>query len=266
MDRQVGGGQRLRENATVSEFARCSVLVHAPAPASAERPPALNLWGGESVVFGRGSATHPVDLRLGGPGVSRVAGRIDAVDSYWMLTNLASWAQATYVVHNDEGRGEHFTLRPGERLPVPFAASRVELLDAASNVVDFKVFVLRRDPTPVVRPVTPETGGRTTGPAHPMDETTKHFLVLVALCEPRLVHGSAAVPTVPELLRRVQRTRTGGGISTASAVNFHIEYLVDRLGLRNDMLEGRRAALINRALWFGIVREEHLDLLTRDER
>ncbi len=181
-----------------------------------------------------------------------------------MLTNLASKPNATYVVHNDEGRGEHFTIRPGERLPVPFTASRLELLDAESNVVGFKVFVLRR--TAVAVPaVSTAADSRTRDPVRPVDETTKYFLVLVALCEPRLVHGSAAVPTIPELLSRVQRTRTGFDIRTHSAVNFHLEYLLDRLGLRGyDGLEDRRAALINRALWFGIVREEHLDLLADD--
>lgn len=214
-------------------------------------------------MFGRGSHTRRVDVRLDRPGISRFAGRIEAVDGYWILTNLASKANATYVVHNDEGRGEHFTIRPGERLPVPFTESRIELLDAQSTVVGFKVFVLRRAAAAI--PVTTATVGRTGGPVRPVDETTKHFLVLVALCEPRMVHGSAAVPTIPELLRRVQRTQTGRDIRTQSAVNFHIEYLVDRLGLRDyDGLVDRRAGLINRALWFGIVREDHLDLLADD--
>ncbi|MET8649875.1 FHA domain-containing protein [Nocardia aurea] len=246
----------------MTETNQCSVLVHVPAMSGpTPRPAALNLWPGEQVMFGRGSASWRVDIRLDRPGISRLAGRVEAMDGYWMLTNLASTANATYVVHNDQGRGEHFTIRPGDRLPVPFRESRIELLDAESNVFGFKVFVLRRAAAAI--PVSTATVGRTGSPVRPINETTKHFLVLVALCEPRLVHGSAAVPTIPDLLRRVQDTRTGCDIRTHSAVNFQIEYLVDRLGLRDsDGLEDRRAGLINRALWFGIVREEHLGLLT----
>ncbi|MBY8858245.1 hypothetical protein K7711_17320 [Nocardia sp. CA2R105] len=240
----------------------CSVLVHAPAPpGGGPRPAAINLWPGEQAMFGRGSDTRPVDVCLDRPGISRLAGRIEVVDGYWILTNLAGKATATYVVHNDEGRGEHFTIRPGERLPVPFTGSRVELLDAESTVIGFKVFVLRRAAAAIPAAAT-TTVGRTVNPVRPVDETTKHFLVLVALCAPRMVHGAAAVPTIPELLRQVQRTSTGRDIRTPSAVNFHLEYLVDRLGLRDyNGLEDRRAGLINRALWFGIVREEHLGLL-----
>ncbi len=251
-------------NGAVTEINKCSVLVHVPAPqGTVMRAPALNLWPGEQAMFGRGSDTRRVDVRLDRPGISRLAGRIEALDEYWILTNYASKADATYVVHNDEGRGEHFTIRPGERLPVPFTESRIELLDAESNVVEFKVFVLRRAAAPIL--ITTATVGGTGDPVRRVDETTKHFMVLVALCEPRMVHGSTAVPTIPELLRRVQRTKTGRDIRTLSAVNFHIEYLVDRLGLRGyDGLDDRRAGLINRALWFGIVREEHLGLLADD--
>ncbi|MFD4456824.1 hypothetical protein [Nocardia sp. NPDC058480] len=238
----------------------CSVLVHVPAPLEGPRQPALNLWPGEASSFGRGSDTFRVDIRIDRPGISRVAGRIEVVDSYWLLTNLSSRTTATYVVHNDEGRGEHFTIRPGERLPVPFASSRVELLSAEGEVVDFKVFAMRR-PLATIPEVT--VTGRTADPIRPLDPTTKHFLVLVALCEPRLVYGSAAIPTIPGLLRTLRRTATGQDLATTAAVNYHIEYLVERLGLKGyGELEDRRAALIGRALWFGIVREEHLALLT----
>ncbi|MEV5839348.1 hypothetical protein [Nocardia sp. NPDC052112] len=103
------------------------------------------------------------------------------------------------------------------------------------------------------------TGSRLLG--KPRDR--KLFLVLVALCEPRSVHGSAAIPTIPGLLERVRGTAVGASIKTTAAVNSHIDYLVDRLGLRGyNGFEDRRAALIDRALWFGIVGEEHLPLRT----
>ncbi|QLY27571.1 serine/threonine protein kinase [Nocardia huaxiensis] len=236
-----------------------SVLVHVPAEEGGVRQPGLNLWPGEAVTFGRGAADLRVDIRLDRPAVSRLAGRIEAVDFYWLLSNLSTRPNASYVVHNDEGRGEHFTIRPGERLPVPFTASRVQLLGGDSKVVEFKVFAMRRG---AVAPPALPTTTQTVEPFRPLSVDAKHFLILVALCEPRLVYGSAAIPSIPDLLRRVQRTAAGRDLETTSAVNFHIEYLIDRLGLRGyEGLEDRRAALINRALWFGIVGEQHLELL-----
>ncbi|WP_084529774.1 hypothetical protein [Nocardia crassostreae] len=237
-----------------------SILIHLPAPVGAPRPPALNLWPGEVATFGRGTDIYPVDVTLDREGISRLAGRIEALDFYWLISNLSTRSNKSYVVHNDEGKGEYFTIRPGERLPVPFRAARVELLAADAEVMEFKVFAMRRS-VPAI-PVAVEAG-RTVDAIRRLDPNTKHSLVLVALCEPRLVHGSAAIPTLPELLRRVRRTTAGRDLGTTAAINYHLEYLVDRLGLRDyDGLEDRRAALINRALWFGLVGEQHLELLT----
>ena len=108
--------------------------------------------------------------------------------------------------------------------------------------------------------------------AFPLDETAKYFLVLVALCEPRLRDCSTPiVPTVPQVLERLGDLPAARGL-TRSAVNFHIDYLartklrvkstgIDATGDGTAKADWQRAALISLALQFDLVREEHLALL-----
>jgi hypothetical protein len=98
--------------------------------------------------------------------------------------------------------------------------------------------------------------------------TAKYFLVLVALCEPRLRdQPNHDVPTASQVAERL-RPLPGCADLTRSAVNFHIDYLArTKLRFRPDAdepggrMEGKRAALAALALRLDLVREEHLALL-----
>jgi serine/threonine-protein kinase len=232
-----------------------------PAP----RPRLLRLGPGETADFGRGAPGSPVPVLLADPGVSRCAGQIAAAEDYWRLSNYSR--TATYVVENLEGAGEHIKVAPGRLgAPVPFEFSRV-LLPAEGADACFKVFAPQHayqdDET------APGGGERTTLP-FALDPTAKYFLVLLALCEPRLRNASTgAVPGVGGVLERLRPLASCRDL-TRSAVNYHIDYLASvKLRLRDDAAEpadggltgGKREELVAFALRFDLVREEHLTLL-----
>jgi hypothetical protein len=233
---------------------------------SARRPRLLKLGPGETAEFGRGAPGSPVPVRLNDPGVSRCAGQIVAAEDYWRLSNYSR--TATYVVENLEGAGEHIKVAPGRLgAPVPFEFSRV-LLPAHGADACFKVFAPQHayqdDPDQ-----DPGGGERTTLP-FALDPTSKYFLVLLALCEPRLRNASTgAVPGVGGVLDRLRPLESCRDL-TRSAVNYHIDYLASaKLRLRDEsagseddgLTGGKRAELVAFALRFDLVREEHLALL-----
>ncbi|MGI5486763.1 hypothetical protein [Microtetraspora malaysiensis] len=237
-----------------------TILLQAEAPgpelSTLEIPP------GREVSFGRGDRSAPVDFPLHHPGVSRRAGAIMAVDDYWLLTNLSR--TATLVVENPEGGGEFLKVAPGRAAaPVPFEFARV-VLPVADRSCSFLVFASQHSYIDFDAPK--NTAGEPTLSAFAVDETAKYFLVLVALCEPRLRDcSSPVIPTVPEVLDRL-RSAPGGVELTRPAVNFHIDYLA-RTKLRVKEASGtrkadwQRAALVSVALRFDLVTEDHLALL-----
>jgi hypothetical protein len=83
----------------------------------------------------------------------------------------------------------------------------------------------------------------------------------VSLCEPLLrAPSGAALPTSAEIARDLRRR---GIPVTARAVDWHIEYLVDKLGLRPDRpgrarRSWRKEALAAAALRLALVGTEHL--------
>jgi hypothetical protein len=202
-----------------------------------------------------------VDIELRHPAVSRLAGGIRAIDTYWALTNLSR--SRTYVVENPEGGGEFIKVPPGRvDAPIPFEFGRI-VLPARETSMSLLVFAPAHS---FLRPFVPgpEFSGTETRSAFTLDPTSKYFLVLVALCEPRLRDPSTPViPTVPQIIDRL-----GGSGLTPSAVAFHIKYLATtKLRVRQEGVEGRadwqRAALVSQALRFDLVRAEHLALLSR---
>ncbi|MYS22202.1 MULTISPECIES: serine/threonine protein kinase [unclassified Streptomyces] len=234
-----------------------------PAP----RPRLLKLGPGQCARFGRGAPGSPVPVRLRDPGVSRCAGQITAAEDYWRLSNYSR--TATYVVENLEGAGEHIKVAPGRLgAPVPFEFSRV-LLPARGADASFKVFAPQHAYQGDSPEAGPAGGERTTTP-FALDPTAKYFLVLLALCEPRLRNASTgAVPGVGDLLERLRPLDACRDL-TRSAVNYHIDYLASvklRLldeaadGGRDGLSGGKREELIAFALRFDLVREEHLALL-----
>jgi hypothetical protein len=227
----------------------------------------LDLEPGQDIAFGRGRQRMPIELILDDPRVSRLAGRIRAVEDFWTISNLSR--DKTYVVENPEGGGEFIKVPPGRLgAPIPYEFSRV-ILPAGHSSLSFLVFAPQHAyalPTATVPPT-----GQETISAFPLDETAKYFLILVALCEPRLGDPSSPViPTVPQIISRLVGHPTCADLSR-TAVNFHIEYLARNKLRVKDPGEGvkadwQRAALVSLALRFDLVRAEHLALLPRRSR
>jgi hypothetical protein len=225
---------------------------------------------GGTVRFGRGEPAVPVDVALDDPGVPRLAGEIGAVGDYWTLTNLSR--DRTYAVENPEGAGEHIKV-PARRIasPIPFEFSRV-VLPVRQTFVSFYVFAPRHAYAENHRELA--EAGEPTLAAFPLDESSKYFLVLVALCEPRLRDESHVdIPTVEAVVERLRSHPSCGSLSTA-AVTFHIDYLARvKLRVKDDSVDGaskrlesKRAALVSLALRFNLVSEDHLRLLPHRSR
>ncbi|MDQ0935405.1 serine/threonine protein kinase [Streptomyces turgidiscabies] len=247
------------------------VLVHLPSDGrtpsmAAPEPVSLRLGPGDVARFGRGSASVPVDLRPANPAVSRLAGEIRVTEDHWQLSSLS--ATRTYLVENPEGAGEYFRAPPRRAgAPVPFEFARV-LLPARGSTGTFQVFA----PGHVYLGARPTAGSAGTGTlaGFSRDEASTYFLVLVALCEPRLRDESVvAVATTSQIVERL-RKQPGCERLTARAVSSHIDCLAaEKLritapatgtgqGVRRN---GKREAVVGLALRFGLVREEHLRLL-----
>ena len=239
------------------------VIIQYEQPAT-RRHDVFTLEPGQSATFGRGSPNRPVDVVIDHHGVPRLAGRITAVEDYWMLSNLSR--DRTYLVEDPEGAGAHVKVAP-RRLgaPIPFELSKL-VLPVDDGKAELVVFA------PQHRFGEPELPGRADGEAtsagFALDETAKYFLVLVALCEPRLRDSATvALPSDKEIVARL-RALPGCGRTSRSAVNFHIDYLARvKLRLRDTdgeagvRSEWRRSSLAAFALRFDLVRDEHLALL-----
>ncbi|MGW2230023.1 FHA domain-containing protein [Streptomyces formicae] len=225
----------------------------------------LRLAPGETLRFGRG----PMDagnrgLIVAHPGVSRSAGRITATSMYWTLSNLSR--TLTYVVENPEGAGEHIKVAPGRLdAPVPFEFSRL-VMPAGTDLLGIDVWAPRHE---YVEDGEVPSGGEPTAHAFPLDRGKRYFLVLVALCAPRLrgAAGSAA-PTVDQL---VDHLRPVWPEVTRAAVQWNIDYLAVKFRLKQPReaaaggprLNGKKESLISLSLRFDLVGEHELALLER---
>jgi hypothetical protein len=241
-----------------------TVLVQVPSPDGGPPAQVLGVRPGERVRFGRGAPRCAVDIELPHEGVSRLAGEITAVDDYWLISNLS--ADKTYVVDNPEGGGEYVMIAP-RRLaaPVPFEFARVSL-PLTEGPVSFLVFAPQQHYAEIG--ATDELEGERTTAAFPLDETAKYFLILVALCEPRLLDSSTvALPSAGEIVERLREHEQFREL-TRAAVNYHIDYLATtKLRVKeprpgaDERLEWKREALVAIALRYGLVRTEHRLLL-----
>ncbi|SNQ50684.1 conserved hypothetical protein [Frankia canadensis] len=216
---------------------------------------------GDQLRFGRGGDGSDVELEFPDAAVSRLAGEILATADHWCLSNLSR--ESTYVVENPEGAGEHMKVPPGRvAAPVPFEISRV-LVPRRRDVASFEVFA----PAHSYLEIPAAGDGEPTVPALPLDVTSKYFLVLLALCEPRLRDESQVrIPTVAGVVRRLRPLARCQDL-TVDAVAFHIDYLTrTKLRFREpgeaaDTGSARRESLVSRAIRFNLVRESHLTLL-----
>ncbi|MGW0759594.1 FHA domain-containing protein [Streptomyces sp. NPDC002814] len=216
---------------------------------------------GERITFGR--AESDGGLTIAHEGVPRVAGEIEALRNFWLLSNLSE--DQTYVVENPEGAGEHIKVTPGRLdAPVPFEFSRV-VLPAAGDLLAFDVWAPRHAFRSVAR-----TGlsGVVTSPAFTLDRTKRYFAVLAALCEPRL-RGELHVP-LPAVEQLVERLRPTWPTVSRSSVYWNIDYLALKLRLRpgpdtaepGQRVNGKKESLVSLALRFDLVREDDLAMLT----
>lgn len=238
------------------------VLVYLPSD-SGHDAVRRELAPGESLNFGRGAPGLPVDLRLDNPTVPRLAGEILAVEDHWRLSNFSD--SRTYVVENPEGGGEYLRVSPRRAsCPVPFEFSRI-VFSPQGPTASFQVYA------PQHLYVEPSDGkseleGTTTISAFSLDQDAIYFLVLVALCEPRLRGESfTAVPTSRQVAERL--SVLAGRTPTLRAVNFHIDYLAEqklrvKQPFEEERRDGKRTAVVDVALRFGLVQEEHLTLLS----
>jgi hypothetical protein len=207
------------------------------------------LTSGQSVVFGwreQGGA-----LTLGGD-VDSVAGRIHALDDYWLMTNQSR--SRTYCVENLEGAGEFVKVQARRSgVPIPFELSRI-VLTVPCRHGEFTVF----GPEPT------NQGDRGAARDSLLNENSRYYMVLVCLCEPRLRDcGTAAVPTPGQVCQRLSGFADDRAL-TRSAVNYHIDYLTKKLDVRTPAGQAwtwKRETLVRLALKFDLVRPEHLGLL-----
>ncbi|MGW0417796.1 serine/threonine protein kinase [Streptomyces sp. NPDC003015] len=254
-----------------------TIIVQPPGPSRPSEvdvggPELLHMGPGDVADFGRGMpGGRAVSIVLPDPGISRRAGRLEAAEDYWRLSNFSH--DTAYVVENLEGAGEYITVAPGRLgAPVPFEFSRV-VLPALGGTVDFKVFAPQHA---YLDEQSPSGAGELTVHPYALDATAKYFLVLVALCEPRLRDPSDDVlPGAGDIAERLRPLESCRGL-TRSAVNYHIDYLSlaklrldlgDEPGADGNGRTGvKRARLASLALRFGLVREEHLALLPSRRR
>lgn len=249
-----------------------TIIVQPPSPlrlgeVGAARTELLHMGPGDVADFGRGvPGGRDITIVLPDPGISRRAGRLEAAEDYWRLSNFSR--DTAYAIENLEGAGEYITVVPGRLgAPVPFEFSRV-VLPALSGTVDFKVFAPQH--AYLDERSSPGAGELTVHP-YALDPMAKYFLVLVALCEPRLRDPSdGTLPGAGDIAERLRPLESCRGL-TRSAVNYHIDYLAftklrldvgDEPGADGNARTGaKRARLASLALRFGLVREEHLALL-----
>ncbi|ANS66295.1 hypothetical protein SLINC_4071 [Streptomyces lincolnensis] len=217
----------------------------------------IRLLPGDSLAFGR--AVPRGGMAIAHEGVSRVAGEITAHPTFWSLSNLSR--DRTYVVENPEGAGEHIKIAPGRLgAPVSFEFARV-VLPATHDLVTFDVWAPGHD---YLDRDHPGRVGAPTASAFPLDRGARYFLVLAALCEPRL-RGEpyAPLPTAEQL---VERLRGVWPEANRGSVQWNVDYLAEKLRLRPSEAyaprrHGKKETLVALALRFDLVREDDMHLL-----
>ncbi|WP_394617113.1 hypothetical protein JNUCC0626_47140 [Lentzea sp. JNUCC 0626] len=190
-------------------------------------------------------------------------GSFEVISGNLFVSNFTS--STTFAVENLEGGAELVKVPPRRRrMVIPFEMSRV-LIPSWAGLVQVTVF--GRPPDQVQ-----DTGVADHAESQPfqLDESSKYFLVLVALCEPRLRGSSmAAVPSVQEVVDRLRQNHRFRD-ANRSSVNYHIDYLRGRklqveqwaMYSANGRMHSKREALVSFALRYDLVREEHLSLLS----
>ncbi|WP_394617075.1 hypothetical protein JNUCC0626_46950 [Lentzea sp. JNUCC 0626] len=219
------------------------------------------LCPGEQFSFGISSRSGAFE-----PLAERTIGTFEAMAENLFISNFTS--STTFAIENLEGGAELVKVPPRrKRLVIPFEMSRV-LIPSWKGLI--QVVVFGRPPELV------EGSGSDAVESSPfrLDENSKYFLVLVALCEPRLRGSSmAALPSVQEIVDRLKQSDRFRD-ANRSSVNYHIDYLCERklqveqwaMYSANGRMHSKREALASFALRYELVTEEHLALLASPVR
>jgi hypothetical protein len=217
----------------------------------------LEIPSGQRLLF---TVTDGLGIREAAEGDA--VGSIDAASNCWSMSNFT--ATTTFAIENAEGGAELIKVTP-RRLTavVPFEISRV-LIPSEGGVAELNVF--GAPPAFLDTAASERDGGDGT---RRLNERSKYFLVLVALCEPRLrLSSMAAVPSVREVVDRLKPLPCFENVNRSS-VNYHIDYLRENklelnewaMSAHGGRMHSKREALVSYALRYDLVREEHLGLL-----
>ncbi|GAB3127281.1 FHA domain-containing protein [Streptomyces calidiresistens] len=216
----------------------------------------INLKTGEELKFGISERSGKIQ-----PNATPSLGWLKVSAQQPTVSNITM--STTYVVENLEGGAELIKVRPRQlELVIPFEMSRI-LVPTSTGVTGLTVYA------PPPRLLQMDLATRAMISSIHLDKTSKYFLVLVVLCEPRLRESSmTAVPSLREVVERLR------GIdqfkdANRSSVNYHIDYLalrklpVGQWSKSEDdgLKHSKREALVAFALRFDLVSEEDLRLL-----
>ncbi|MEQ4718021.1 hypothetical protein [Nonomuraea sp. B19D2] len=216
----------------------------------------INLKTGEELKFGISKRSGKIQ-----PNAEPSLGALKVSAQQPTLSNLTT--STTYAVENLEGGAELVKVRPRQLdLVIPFEMSRI-LIPTSAGVTELTVYA------PPPRLLQMDLATRAMVSSIHLDKTSKYFLVLVALCEPRLRGSSmAAVPSLREVVERLRGVDQFKD-ANRSSVNYHIDYLAVRklpVGQWSKCEDdgpkhSKREALVAFALRFDLVSEEDLRLL-----
>lgn len=222
---------------------------------------AHHLATGERLMFGAcGCGACEFDLVVPVGPVGPAMGRISARRDHWRLDNLGS--PPLVVVDLERPQNQVTVGRGHAGVAVPFELARIH--DSGQPLAT----VFGPEPSVLQRTVSPCPAVQRTRQSCYLDPDTTYFAVLVALCEPRLsplagaaTTTAAVLPTSVEIARSLARR---GIPITTRAVDAHIEYLVDKLGLRSAepatraRRSWRKEALVGTALRRELVAPDYL--------
>jgi hypothetical protein len=222
----------------------------------------LTLGRRDEVTFGGDPAL--VDFPVNASQLPGVLGTLTAQPGHWSITNHTD--AVTMVVENLRGQGFATVMPRMDNMPMPFSNARVLIL-ASSGLVGFTVH------TGLYTDATRDAGGNLAAVSL-LDEGTKYFLVLVALCEPALRFGTTvSVPTSREIARTLRRLDQCRDMSP-QAVQYHLHYVMNhklRDHIRHfSLLRGsksvigaryQRVLLAELSMRFNLVSRKHLRLL-----
>lgn len=217
------------------------ITIQAPASVG-ETPAQLSLTTGQSATIGvchcRGC---DLDLRIEADGLPALAGRITATTGFWLLSNLSDVAPMT--VQNMDDCYQYIVVEPGRRdVPVPFELAQIELTASLSGP---KVAVFGYEPRYTAARRRPVACQATTSGRPLLDQESTYFYVLKELCKRRLDGAmDASLPTSVEIAENLRNRHRS---ISPRAVDAHIKYVSDKLGLRKGAGRDALVAVVIRS-------------------